>query len=364
MRAAALLLLAGCAQIFGLAAPHPAADDAAVTDGLTADTPDGHIDLADAAPGHCVTIADCPTSVCLPSTVCAADTDVAWLDPIGTASSACSSAMPCNSLSSAISTSRPYVRVHGVISQLATISRDVSIFAEPGGAFTGTNLNVNNGNVGLYELELANTCLQLSSGTLTAEHIYVHDCSNVGIIAQGTLLLDGSTVSKNRSGGIVILGPTFSITNNFITRNGVNGGGGSTNDGGLVIQSANATNSHIDFNTVVGNAIKTGTSVAGGIYCNINGFTATGNVVVHNTAGGSTGIAYANTNGACAFASSVIQASDSLGFVDTVTGDYHITATSPLRDAATVPTGQTTDVDGESRPYGSAYDIGADEYHP
>jgi len=93
MRAAALLLLAGCAQIFGLSSPHPAADAAATDDAV-----DGHVDLPDAAPGHCITIADCPTSVCLPSTVCAADSDVAWLSATGSVNPDCTMAMPCMSL--------------------------------------------------------------------------------------------------------------------------------------------------------------------------------------------------------------------------------------------------------------------------
>jgi uncharacterized repeat protein (TIGR01451 family) len=47
-------------------------------------------------------------------------------------------------------------------------------------------------------------------------------------------------------------------------------------------------------------------------------------------------------------------------FVDPAAGDYHIRAGSDARDAG-VDAGVTTDIDGESRPMGLGYDIGADE---
>jgi hypothetical protein len=297
--------------------------------------------------------------------VCAAETDVAWLSATGTLNPDCTMATPCTSLGSALSTSRPYIRVHGAITQLTGISRDVSIFAEPGGAFSNNNLTINGGNIGLYELELANACLTTNAGTLTAEHIYLHDCNNLGISASGGLVIDGSTVSKNRNGGIDVQGPTFSITNNVLAANGIGGGGGGTMIGGVRLESTTASaTSKVDFNTVVANNIKSASNVAGGLYCNISGFTATGNVLAGNLVAGSPTPTYANTGGACTNASSVIQPNANLGFVSPATLDFHLTASSSLRDAATVTVGPATDLDGESRPYGSAYDIGADEYHP
>jgi hypothetical protein len=48
-------------------------------------------------------------------------------------------------------------------------------------------------------------------------------------------------------------------------------------------------------------------------------------------------------------------------FVDPATGNYHIGPTSAARDSG-VDAGVTDDLDGETRPQGSGYDIGADEY--
>ena len=75
--------------------------------------------------------------------------------------------------------------------------------------------------------------------------------------------------------------------------------------------------------------------------------------MVHNLTNGSTG---ANTNGQCAYAMSMIQASDALGFVSTGANNYHTTAVGTLRDMGGNSSSLLTDVDGESRPYGSAFD--------
>jgi uncharacterized repeat protein (TIGR01451 family) len=51
------------------------------------------------------------------------------------------------------------------------------------------------------------------------------------------------------------------------------------------------------------------------------------------------------------------------GFADSDNADYHITAISGAVDKG-ISAGTATDVDGQSRPYGSGHDIGADEFYP
>jgi hypothetical protein len=51
-------------------------------------------------------------------------------------------------------------------------------------------------------------------------------------------------------------------------------------------------------------------------------------------------------------------------FVDAATGDYHLRAGSPAIDAGYTLGAPLVDGDGEERPWGTAVDIGADEYHP
>ena len=49
-------------------------------------------------------------------------------------------------------------------------------------------------------------------------------------------------------------------------------------------------------------------------------------------------------------------------FVDAVANDYHLSATSPAIDAGSSTNAPDVDVEGNARPYGSAYDIGAYEF--
>jgi hypothetical protein len=49
-------------------------------------------------------------------------------------------------------------------------------------------------------------------------------------------------------------------------------------------------------------------------------------------------------------------------FVDPVSGDYHLMDGSPAIDAGTPHSAPAFDIDGDARPQGDGYDIGADEY--
>jgi parallel beta-helix repeat protein len=57
-----------------------------------------------------------------------------------------------------------------------------------------------------------------------------------------------------------------------------------------------------------------------------------------------------------------ISADPSILFVNAIKGDYHLKAGSPAIDSGMTISSVTTDIEGRSRPQGSAYDIGAYEY--
>jgi hypothetical protein len=354
MKQLALLVVAGCSQIFGLNSPtHGTPIDSA------ADAVDA-IDAIDAPAVGCTTIADCPTSVCLPDGTCAADADVAWLDPASTVTSPCTMAMPCYRVLDALATNRPYFRIHGLVTNITTLSRPVGIFAEPGAGFSGNQLNIQS-TVDIHDVTCQGTCvIASSSAVLSLVHVTISGCNNYGVTGSGQVSIDRSTITNNRSGGVNISGSSapFSITNSFIVGNGVQMMGPV---GGVYIQNTVPPGSRLDFDTIADNAGKLGGSAAaGGVYCNDPTFTASSNIIAHNNLQGDYTVAAANTAGGCSFASSIIEADPAnLAFS---MGDYHLGAGSVAIDAAMTPPIIDHDIDGDARPQGNGYDIGADEY--
>lgn len=354
MKRLVLIALCGCSQIFGLNSP----SQTSVIDSAL----DSRGGSDDAPPAGCSSISDCPTSVCLPNGTCAADTDVAWLDPASTVSMPCTMAMPCYRLLDALATNRPYIRVHGTITNVSGISRAVTIFGEPGAAFSTGQMSVQS-TVAIYDLTVQGCLTTNSSSVLSLTRVAVTSCSNgTAINVSGQLSLDRCIVSGNRGTGILITATAtapFSITNTFVVGNGNQM---MNNVGGISIGSTVPAGSRLEFDTIVDNGAKTGGSVAaGGVFCNDALFAAKSNIIAHNNVQGDVNIATANTQGGCSFAGSLIEADDTnLNFVGAA--DYHLGAGSIAIDGATTPPIIDHDFDGDHRPQGNGYDVGADEY--
>jgi len=178
-----------------------------------------------------------------------------------------------------------------------------------------------------------------------------------------------SPTAIGRGGGLIVYRThSFTLTNNVVAGNHAN-----TEGSGLYCEgsSTDPTSGHLLHTTVADNRssgqgvfveehttlVLANTIVAG--HSSVGLFVTAGSVATleatlwhdngANTGGGGTVISSTNVTGAPAFE-------------DPSAWDYHITAGSAALDAG-VNVGVTTDIDGEPRPAGGGYDIGADEYH-
>jgi uncharacterized repeat protein (TIGR01451 family) len=188
---------------------------------------------------------------------------------------------------------------------------------------------------------------------------------------QGNSALSGISNAPGSGGGIYVAGPA-TLINNLVIENSA--GGPSGRGAGITVAGANPTLYH---NTIARNTGGSGS----GLY--VTESSQPGLPVLYNTiiAEQSIGVEVdsdppqnlatlygvlwwangANTSGTV-FAFD--QVTGDPAFVDPVGHDYHLDSSSAAIDTGRSDAGITTDLDGQTRPHYSGYDLGADEWWP
>lgn len=324
----------------------------------------------------CTEHADCPLSnACLPDGSCAAETDVAYADPLGADNTLCSKVAPCLRVANALATGRRYVKFHGTIDEAVTVDRGraVTFLADPGATLTrrsagsqpvltvkdeGTSLAV-------YGLTIANALDTATIGvvvppasgdpTVALTRVTISNNPGGGIsISGGALDLAQSLVSDNLGGGATVSMPAkFAIVGNLFIDNGT----GSSPLGAIAISTLASTTNRLEFNSFYRNASQDGVGAA--IRCVAGAFTARDNILYAN--GSATN--HEQVSGTCAHTYSLVQpgtlpagngnlAADPR-FQDAAGGDLHLLPGSPAFQAADPDSDLTglasRDIDGTSR---------------
>ncbi len=183
-------------------------------------------------------------------------------------------------------------------------------------------------------------------------------------------MIDRITIAANQAetgGGLLLAQSDAFLSNAVIADNRADGAGG-----GLYIEKSTPWLFHT---TVARNVPATdGVCVAGSSTVALTNTILVGHTTGITVATGSLAMLEATlwgagiwTNGAdWSGAGTVLSDGDCWGdpaFVDPATGDYHIRPVSAAADAG-VDAGLAADIDGEQRPQGEGYDIGADETGP
>lgn len=332
----------------------------------------------------CTMHSQCTTSnVCLPDGSCSDGTNVAYVAGTGSGT-ACTQAMPCNTLAAAVATNKPYIKIAaGLVKDNVTTTIDgknVTILAEHGAKLDrdgdGPILVVQSANadVKIYDLEITGAtgvsgadAVQLTPNggmpKLALTRVTIDANQGTGVFASGgALTMTQSTVTGNTSGGISITNGSFDITNNFVTRNG---DPNNATVGGASLTFAAAGTNRFEFNTVVDNNVKNTSLQAAGVTCDTSGFAAANNIVSRNFVGNDPAKTNSNTLGQCTYPTSAIGPTiTALKFAsaDATPYNYHLTSGSSAIDQATTPASVAVDFDGDARPQGPASDQGADEY--
>ncbi len=209
---------------------------------------------------------------------------------------------------------------------------------------TGTAL------VTLRSLSLDNASPLAVNGPATATDLRVTDAISFGVAVGGVgnLSVDRATITGGVIGVVCGTSPTahVELTNVVIV---------GAADVGLGVQGCSGS---VEFSTIADNGPQTPAQTQ--VSCGAGPFAITSTII----AAGST--ATAMVAGTCTFTTTIASGQSIPNtmnvdpvFVDRAHGDYHITAASPAKDA--VPTGPPDDFEGDARPQGAAFDIGADE---
>jgi hypothetical protein len=140
---------------------------------------------------------------------------VAYVAAGGTANTMCEMSDPCRSVTTAVSTGKPNIKITGTIDErLALDSLNRVIVGAPGARLTrspsvGEIVSISgSGMVTIAHLTIGgaptvNVGITVNGGVLTLEHVTVDSCVNGGIhLSSGRLQLYQSILSNNPGGGL------------------------------------------------------------------------------------------------------------------------------------------------------------------
>ena len=165
--------------------------------------------------GRCTRHTDCESRACLPDGTCADAADVAYVEAATPDTAPCTKAAPCGHISTALTTGKLTIKLHGTIDGGVTIDRGrvVTLLGDPGATLTR---RAGGGPV----------VLATSTGTrLSIYDVAIADAgpASIGIVMPSSsapnVMLVRTTIRNNSGGGISVVGGSLSIEQSAISDN-------------------------------------------------------------------------------------------------------------------------------------------------
>jgi hypothetical protein len=347
----------------------------------------------------CLEDSECGSGLCEPSGGCANPAEVLYVSPTGADTGNCELSAPCASLGYAVtrataarstvsmsdgtynqapfvvhanSTSATSLDIHGHNSilngsygdnylfqfELDLTMRDLTIHTANSGA--GLNLTSQGASSKLMNLTIdggAGSAIFLK-GQVTASKLTIHDCYQ-GIADGGLLTIDTSSIYNNTTGAIVVglfdgqayQQATLQASNLLIY--------GSSERSSISVANGIGTVS----SSTIANSFSGTTAYPAGVDCAMSAGIKFRSTIVWGPSNRpvAPGCNIDNTSIVGPTGITGVMNIDPL-FANAASGNYHLTSGSPAIDK--VDTGPEHDFEGDARPQGVKFDIGADEYKP
>ncbi len=330
---------------------------------------------------------ECPSGACGTDGACVPENDVLYLSATGTNAGTCSRAQPCKSLAYGVGQAGGS-RTHIVLSPGSYSETNISISSQTTAA---TSIQIHGHGAGFSQLSgegsIIGTVLPLLVRDLEFSSLIGGGGEGLNLAGGGGHRIENVTVRGGNNGLVVMTGVAVRNLHAIDCRAGILLAGGSLDlDGGVFERGQFAITTFAVSSATISNVLAWGAEQLAFDFSSVQGVASFVTVADSGTNSGAgpravacsqdfvirSSIIWAPGSTArvpvdgCSLVSTIAgptpvagASNDDPRFVNAGAHDYHLAGNSPAKDA--VDTGPATDFEGDARPRGIRFDIGADE---